>query len=313
MTNSTTALDEAAEFDAGWGDGPDHDDLSADDNATHADDVDETPTPVAKRDAAPQPDSGANDRSLEQADLQQQLEQERQRYRSAEGRYEKFTDDINSMRETIQRLEQQLSQPKDSPPDDDAAPGDDAEDGSAYRNPQFAEEFDAELDAEMARRSQRARDDAIKQTQEAMKPFLESFEKAEADRLQAEEEARKEAFKAEVRAEFPEFDVLMANDSVVDELSTYIDSLESPALQRAYSLALDSGTPKEIAEMLNAFKTDTNWQAPQGESSVPRQESRQRDDRARRAAAAAAVPSRRSALPSDSADKSDFDAGWDLD
>lgn len=296
MTEAATVNDSDSEFDAAWDDDP-KPKTEVDEFTTHTDDDAKDDTPKADQDADQQKDS--DDKGVDEvAQLKADLEKERQRVRSAEGRFNKFASDVEVMRARQAELEAKLAE-KDKPAAKAEAPED-----AGYDNPNA--DLDPEFNKELTRRAQLAEQRALEKAEakiaEATKGQDDRLAKLEQERQQEREQKALEQFENAIRAQVPEYDALTSDESV-EELDAFI-AAQSPVLQRAYRQTIDNGTVEEVVDLLSAFKSHKS----ESDKSQQREVERKAD-------AAAAVPSRsRAAIPKDKqskAYKDDFDAGWD--
>lgn len=295
MTIETKVDESENEFDAAWGD--DASPAAVEDEfTTQTNDDASGDAPADDPDADKRLDS--DDKSGgEVARLKAELERERQRVRSAEGRLSKFSGDVEEMRRRTADLEAKLAE-KDKPAEKAEAPETDG-----YDNPNA--DLDPEFNAELTRRAklaeQRAIEAADKKIAERTKAQEERLAALEGER-QAERERRAHAeFESALRAQVPDYDELTGDEGMA-ELESFI-AAQSPVLRRAYQQTADSGTVEEVADMLGHFRTFKS-------------EKTQQRNVERKADAAVAVPSRgRSAIPKDKnakSSKDDFDSGWEL-
>lgn len=280
MTTAATVSETADDFDAAWGDGPAKQ-VESDEFTTHADDAPEVDAP-ADPDAEKAKDSEDPSGGDEVARLRAELDKTTQRLRSAEGRHSKFTSELESMRIRQKELEDQLAA-KDKPAPAEAP----------------AAEDDDDLDPEFVQAIEKRAQKLVKPVQEKLEQIEKQREDAERRQREAEEQKAYEAFESSIRAQVPEYDQFMTDEGVA-ELEAFVEA-QSPVLRRAYRLAIDNGTADEVVEMLTHFKRHKT-------------ENSQQRDVDRKADAATAVPSRRTAIPMDKnsrSSKDNFDEAWE--
>lgn len=288
MTEATEADELDGEFNAAWGDDPAAETAVDDEFAPETVDAVDGDAPESP-DAASDQDSKDQNGGSEPEPTIAELKKEIQRLRSAEGRYVKFGSDLEAMRTHVKALEAKLAAKEQPAAAADTAQGEDG-----------ADEDDEDLDPEFAKAIERRAEKAAKKLMEPAQQKLEKWEReqqeAEQRRKQELEEQQYVQFENAVRSKVPEYDDIMDNRS--EELNAFIES-QSPAIRRAYQLTIESGTLDEVVDLLSHFKA---------EKLNPQQRTVER-----KADAAAAVKSRRAAIPMDKngqASKDDFDAAW---
>ena len=202
--------------DLSWPEGGD----SGDDTTPRDDASDPAPGP-----ADPSPDSP-------EPPPDDDLDRLRQRVRSAEGRYQKFGEDIDAMRRELAEKEGREPEVPDTPVLPEGWTQDDWED--------FA--TDSPTEAELLQANARE--------QHRLRQRLDDY-----DRHQSQQESIN-AFRQTVLTAHPDYEPLMAQEG--DQVRAFIDNQPNPLVKKAYQQVYQQGTAEEVVELVNQYKLSRN-------------------------------------------------------
>lgn len=257
------------------------DDVSEFDQLWDADDSSDTGEPAPAAEAAEVPPEPA---STGDTGGEDDIETLRHKVSSAEGRYKKFQNSMETMQNQLATLEaSQTSEPEPEPekePEPALPEGWTQDDWDDYRsdNP-----VGAELYQSQNREVEQLREQVSQTTQQ-----------------QQQEQAQKE-FNAAVMADHPDYLELLGNQR--EDIRTFIESESSPLLRQTYEGVYRQGTPEQVSELMTAFKAS-------------RPDSDRTNLQQRRVQDALAVPGK-SPTPNANRPKGgapgedDFDSAWD--
>ena len=156
------------------------------------------------------------------------LERLRQKVKSAEGRYTRFGEDIESMRRELAKKEGREPEISDTPVLPEGWTQADWED--------FA--TDSPTEAELLQASARE--------QNRLRQRVDDFY-----RQNVEQESRN-AFRQRVLDAHPDYEPLMAKEG--QQFKLFVDQQRNPLLRKAYQQAYQKGTADEVVELVNQYK-----------------------------------------------------------
>ena len=193
----------------------DDDDLQwPDEDSSDAPDEPAVEEPIPEPEPEPEPDDD--------------LEKLRQKVRSAEGRYNRFGEDIDAMRRELAQREGQEPEVSDTPILPEGWTQADWED--------FA--TDSPTEAELLQANARE--------QNRLRQRLDDF-----DRNQVEQESRR-AFRSRVLDAHPDYEPMMASEGA--QFKKFVEQQQNPLVKKAYQQVYQQGTADEVIELVNQYK-----------------------------------------------------------
>ena len=213
-----------------WPDGDSLEDDAPQDSGQQAEPSPE-PSPDSQPETRPKAKPDSPPEILPDADPDDDLDKLRQRVRSAEGRYEKFGQDIDDMR-------RQLADRESLVPDQEALS--DTPVLPEGWNARDWEDFatDSPTEAELLQANARE--------QAKIRQRLDTFEQ------QQLQQASLNAFRQTIMDAHPDYDALMASEG--EQVRQFIDGQSNSLVKKAYQQVYLQGTADEVVELVNQYK-----------------------------------------------------------